>query len=256
MAVVIHSACGASRCWVEAAPTLLTETLPEYNIAMLPGTRADKLSDGLQGCQCRITIQRCARDPLLTRIPTRCVRSIMKYRTANTVQCNSEEIFHFVIWIPFAILRFVRSGFKCSVATGYHACLVYARSRDRFGAVAEFIWPSGESLRSTTRANTLQGRPAACLTMFHCVGASDAGGKGAHWAERQRVRADGREQDGRHVGVHHGAARCHAVRRATRWGGQHHAIRLHLGSQQAACNSGTAQHPCGTAPPLPRVLVR
>mmetsp|Transcript_21151 Transcript_21151/g.54218 ORF Transcript_21151/g.54218 Transcript_21151/m.54218 type:complete len:209 (-) Transcript_21151:1214-1840(-) len=49
--------------------------------------------------------------------------------------------------------------------------------------------------------------------------------------EGERVRADGREQDGADVWVHHGAACCYAVGGAASGRGQQHAVRLHLGDQ-------------------------
>ena len=52
--------------------------------------------------------------------------------------------------------------------------------------------------------------------------------------------ADGREEDGRHVGVHHGAACSHRVGRAAGGGGQQNPVSLHLHPAPRCERSGLA----------------
>ena len=55
--------------------------------------------------------------------------------------------------------------------------------------------------------------------------------------EGEGVGADGGEEDGRHVGVHHGAACSDRVGRAAGGRGQHDTIRLDLATHKKMCHS-------------------
>jgi hypothetical protein len=70
-----------------------------------------------------------------------------------------------------------------------------------------------------------------------CVVRQDDGTEG------ERVRADGREENGRHVGVHHGAAGGHRVGCAARRRRQHHAVGLHLRAVATVAGRPSAPKP-------------